>query len=192
MKYYRIAIPMCPAMSETLKSYEHVGFRISGREVIHILVRGTGGAGGHGSPGNSGASIARGHGIGVRRYRKGGYMVVRSRGCILREILSNFYVCTIRVTATGIVAIVAVPESEVDRFNRAVSGRCRASVEELAITPILTKEEGELLKVARHLYETPRKATLTELATKLGIPKSNLSYKLRKILRKLIITLPPS
>jgi len=190
MKYYRIAIPLCPAMSEALKSYEHVGFRISGREVVHVLVRGSGGARGHGDPGNSGASIARGHGIGVRKYRKGGYMVVRSRGCVLREILSNFYVCTIRVTATGIAAIVAVPENEVDRFNRVVSGRCRASVEELAITPILTKEEGELLKIARDLYETPRKATLTGPATKLGIPKSSLSYRLRRVLMKLLIMLP--
>ncbi|MEM1610766.1 MAG: helix-turn-helix domain-containing protein [Sulfolobales archaeon] len=191
MKFYKVVIPLCPTMSEILRDHDHVGFRLSRNEMIHILM-GRAGEKQNRGDNTQAINIYRAHGIRLRRYRRGGYTILRSRGCVLRDILTNFYVNSIRVTREGVVAIVAVPESEINGFLRSISGRCKASVEELPMSPVLTEEENMLLKMARGLYESPRRISLSELSEKLGIPKSNLSYRLRKAIKKILILIPSS
>lgn len=190
MRFYRIVIPPCPTMKDILRNHEHVGFRLSKYEVIHILVGKIGKSADKKEKGSTEVVLARGHGIRLRRYHKGRYLVMRSKGCLLRDVLSSFYVNSIRITREGIIAIVSVPDSEATNFLDRISRRCRASVEELSINPVLTEEENRLLGIARGLYEAPRKVSFAELSAKLGIPKSSLSYKLRRALRKLLITIP--
>jgi predicted DNA binding protein len=92
----------------------------------------------------------------------------------------------------GIVVVVAVPDNEVTGFLSMLMRRCSASIEELPINPVLTEEEKRLLKMVRDLCEYPRRTSFTELSTKLGIPKSSLSYGLRRALKKILILILPS
>jgi Predicted DNA binding protein len=192
MKFYRIVVPLCPIMKEILRDHDHVGFKLSRSESIHILVNSVREKQGMGKENASIPNLVRGHDIRLRRYHKGGYTILRSRGCVLRDIIANFYINSIRVMREGIVVIVAVPDNEVTSFLSTLTRRCSASIEELPINPVLTEEENRLLKMARDLYEYPRRTSLTELSTKLGIPKSNLSYRLRKALKKILILMLPS
>ncbi len=192
MKFYRIVVPPCPTMREILRDHDHVGFKLSRSETIHILAGRVKEKHGRGKEDTLTPNLVRCHSIRLRRHHKGGYTILRSRGCILKDIMANFYVNSIRVMREGIVVIVAVPDSEVTSFLSTLTRRSCASVEELPINPVLTEEDNRLLKMVRDLYEYPRRTSLTELSTKLGIPKSSLSYRLRRALKKILILILPS
>jgi len=185
LKFFRVTITPCPLMKELLLTGSLVGFRVNSDGSLDLLVR----AGSSLNTSRKPSYVSH-----VRWHR--GFIEVRGRRCILRDvILSGLYIVGVK-SSNGTISIIVAgrSESEVGKLVKLASPTsskppCITAVEPVDANSITI--DGETLHIAKLLassgyLEYPRSISLSEIATKLNIPKSTLTYRVRRALKRIL------
>ena len=173
MKIYKIRLTPCPAAEALLRTCSHIGFRVKeGGVVVHAF-----------APRNGRAKCPEGR-EGCRSY--GGCIYLESGDCVLLRLLERCHLISFRAFRDEIVVVAATTNRRppVPRRGR---GPCVRSIEEITVDDASFTEDEVI--IARRILNAGllsyrRRLTLSELSRELGVPKSRLSYRLRRILRK--------
>ncbi|MEB3859588.1 MAG: helix-turn-helix domain-containing protein, partial [Desulfurococcales archaeon] len=115
-------------------------------------------------------------------------VVLCSGACIIKLLLENFHVISLRVYEDRIVAVVAVENNKVESGLKSLRNSI-ILVEEMDPTEVaLTRAEVETLISLRFLglLDYPKRTRLEDMARLSGKSKSTISYRLRRALKKIV------
>ena len=178
MRILKLYYTPCPVAREFLRAGRHLGFKVKGDRVSHLFK----------IEGDIRPRKSLEEGISRVNYNSSSRCVVfESRACIIRDLLERFHVISIRIHKDCIVAVVVASGGNSKIPKPPGSGPCLLKVEELRPEDVMFI--GDEAAVARKLIEEgyfsyPRGVSLSELSKRLGVPKSRLSYVIRRIAKK--------
>jgi len=185
IKFYKITVIPCPLTRELMLSGDLVGYKVNSDGSLDLLVK-----------------VHKGK---LSKYKpsyihhlvgSGGFLEVRGRQCILRDIIaSGLYVVDVKSYNGKIIIVVAGKNSLFKRLKDLASPNsrkppCIASIEPLHLGEVIVDRRS--LDTAKLLldmgyFDYPRRFTLQELSRRLKVSKSTLDYRIRTTLRKLLI-----
>ncbi len=181
MRVLKLYLAPCPMAREILKHADHIGFRVKGDTVSHVFrVRKRGGK----------PQIKQFNGSRIVFNSTSQCVILETRKCIVRELLENSYLASFKVHEDYIVAVVAVSRGWFKRIESEPGGPCLIRVEEVKVSDlIMSKSEVEaaLRLLQSGFFRYRRSSGLREIASRMGIPKSRLSYIVRRIAAKALV-----
>ncbi len=186
VKFYKITVIPCPLMRELLSSGDLVGYRVNSDGSLDLLVKVP-----HGRLGKiSNCKPSYAH----RLTGSGGFLEIRGRQCVLKDVvMSGLYVIDVKSSNGKLSVVVAGKNSLLKRLKASgvkSTPPCISSIEPLRLDEVIVDSRSlGIVKLLLDMgyFDYPKRLTLQELSRKLGIPKSTLDYRIRTMLRKLLI-----
>ncbi len=180
MRVLRLHIKLCPTIGELNKHASYLGYKLSRDTVYHLFqLR---------ESAKLGKSFYETPHTKVFLNKKTRVLVLCSGACILRLLLENFHVISLRVYADRIVAVVAVENNRTEESLNTLRNSLLL-VEEVNPAEIeLTRTDIETLMSLRSLglLDYPKRIKLEDLARLMSRSKSTISYRLRRAIKKVI------
>ena len=176
MRVLKLYFTPCPAARRLLRYGSHAGFKVKDDTIYHVFK-----LEGDYKPRISGENVK------VILNSTSKCIFLETRNCIVKDLLTRFYLASFKVHRDRVIAVVIVAGKNWKLPSPEEYGPCLISVEEIKLEDLVFNEKE--YAIAREFLEKGyfryrRKSKLEALAANLGYSKSQLSYILRRIMGK--------
>ncbi|MCE4611354.1 MAG: helix-turn-helix domain-containing protein [Desulfurococcales archaeon] len=176
MRVLKLYFTPCPVAKKLLKCGSHIGFKVKDDSICHVF-----------KLESDYKPRIEGKDVKVSLNSTSKCIFLETRKCIVRELLTRFYLVNFKVHRDRVIAVVIIAGKNWRIPNPEEYGPCLISVEEIKPEDLVFNEKEYF--IAREFLESGyfkyrRRSKLESLAANLGYSKSQLSYILRRIVGK--------